>query len=109
MKPEIHNLFQNIDLMQQLENIVINDELQQPFEKHIREFFDFVKKKLFKGDNLDQLTEEGQEIEKAIKAMNNIVESIVEKKEITFDDDDNSTGLNNPIFKIINKKSQQDL
>ena len=71
----------NISFLTAIEKISLSDRLTQPFEEHIYEFFDFVKKKLFEANDINQLTEEGREIEKAIKARNKIVRDLVVEKE----------------------------
>ena len=91
---------ETIEFLKAIEKIHLSDRLKQPFEEHIRDFFDFVKKKLFEGDSLDQLTKEGKKIDDAIEARNKIVRDLVEEEEI--DDDNMSTaGLENPGYKLI--------
>ena len=68
---------ENIDFLQKIKKITKSDREVQPFDKHIHEFFDFVKNKLFVGDNLDQLTEEGEKIAAVIEAKNKIVDDII--------------------------------
>ncbi|MBR1429386.1 MAG: hypothetical protein IJ590_03985 [Rickettsiales bacterium] len=71
----------NISFLTAIEKISLSDRLTQPFEEHIYEFFDFVKKKLFEANDINQLTEEGREIEKAIKARKEMVKDLVVEKE----------------------------
>ena len=78
----VNGTCENIDFLQKIEKITTSDRELQPFNKHMRAFFDFVKKKLFVGDNLDQLTEEGKKIEAVIEAQNKIVDDITEQEKI---------------------------